>query len=94
MNNEQYLILSYFVVGAVCILLALATYALLRRSFAGLTRAIPGGRLGLVFRRLFLLGIVLPALAGFVSVTFRGCDKETYEAIIAGSSPEFVGEFR
>jgi hypothetical protein len=32
---------------------------------------------------LFLVGIILPALFGFFSVTFRSCNKETYEAIIA-----------
>ena len=86
MNNELYLIMSYFVMGAMCILLALATYALLRRSFADLSKTIPGGRLGRVFRKVFLLGLVFPALAGFFSVTFRSCSKHTYEAIIADRS--------
>jgi hypothetical protein len=31
----------------------------------------------------FLLGIIVPALFGFFSVSFRSCKKETYEAIIA-----------
>lgn len=86
MNNELYLILSYFAVGALCILLAFATYALLRRSFADLSKTAPGGRLGLIFRKVFLLGLVLPALTGFFSVTFRSCGKETYEAILADKS--------
>lgn len=86
MNNEQYLILSYFVVGTVCILQALATYALLRGSFDSLSRTVPRGRLGIVLRRVFLLGVVLPALAGFFSVTFRSCGKRTYETIIADKS--------
>lgn len=72
--------------GAVCILLALATYALLRRSFSDLSRTIPGGRLGLVFRRLFFPGFVLAALTGFFSVTFQSCDKQTYAGIIADRS--------
>ena len=86
MNNEQYLVLSYFVVGAACVLLALATYALLRRSFAELSRFAPGGRLGLMFRRIAGPGIVLAAMAGFFSVTFRSCGKDTYEKIIADRS--------
>ena len=86
MNNELYLILSYFVVGAMCILLAFATYALLRRSFADLSKTVPGGKLGLIFRKVFLLGLVLPALTGFFSVTFRSCGKETYGKIIADRS--------
>ncbi|OGP54625.1 MAG: hypothetical protein A2Y65_03480 [Deltaproteobacteria bacterium RBG_13_52_11] len=82
MGNEQYLIVSYFVVGAGCLGLAVATYALLRRSFGALSAIAPGGRLGRILRRLFLIGIILPALFGFFSVTFRGCDRDTYEAII------------
>jgi hypothetical protein len=31
----------------------------------------------------FLLGIIVPALFGFFSVSFRSCKKKTYEAIIA-----------
>jgi hypothetical protein len=85
-TNAQYLVLSYFAVGAACLLLALATYALLRRSLADLNRAVPGDRLDLLFRRIFPLGIILPALAGFFSVTFRSCGKDTYEKIIADRS--------
>jgi hypothetical protein len=85
-NNELYLILSYFVVGTISLLMAFAAYALLRRSFTDLSKTVPGGRLGLIFRKVFLLGLVLPALAGFFSVTFRSCGKETYKAIIADKS--------
>jgi hypothetical protein len=86
MNNEQYLIVSYFVIGLACVGLAFATFALLRCSFTALTNAVPGGRLGRVFRRLFLVGIVLPSMAGFFSVTFRSCGKERYQAITADLS--------
>ena len=86
MSNEQYLTVSYFAVGAACVTLGFATYELLRRSFAALTGAVPGGRLGRVLRKVFLIGIVLPALGGFFSVTFRSCGKNTYETIIADRS--------
>lgn len=86
MGNEQYLIVSYFVVGAGCLGLAVATYALLRRSFGALSAITPGGRLGGILRRLFLVGIIVPALLGFFSVSFRSCDKETYEAIVGDRS--------
>jgi hypothetical protein len=81
-GNEQYLIVSYVVVGAICVGLAVATYVLLRRSFGALSAVAPGGHLGRILRRVFLIGIILPALFGFFSVTFRSCDKGTYEAII------------
>lgn len=83
MSNEQYLIVSYFTVGAACFGLGLLTYGLLRRSFGALTRTVPGGRLGQILRRLFLLGIILPAVAGFFSVTFRSCGKASYQSIIS-----------
>lgn len=86
MTNEQYLIVSYFVVAAACLALGLATFACLRRSFATLTTTAPGGRLGRIFKRLFLLGIVFPAMAGFLSVSFRTCDVSTYPAIVADRS--------
>ena len=86
MSNEQYLIVSYFVVGTTCVGLGLSTFAVLRRSFVALTRAVPGGHLGQVLRRLFLIGIVLPSMTGFFSVTFRSCFKETYQDVIADRS--------
>ena len=86
MTNEQYLVLSYLVVAGACLALGLATCAFLRRSFAALATTAPGGRLGRMLRRLFLPGIVLPALAGFLSVSFRSCDVRTYPEIIAHRS--------
>jgi len=86
MSNEQYLIVSYFVIGLTCMGLAIATFMLLWRSFAALTSAVPGGGLGRIFRKLFLVGIVLPSMAGFFSVTFRSCSKESYQTIIADRS--------
>jgi hypothetical protein len=34
-------------------------------------------------RRLFSVGIILPAFAGFLSVSFYSCEKPTYEKIVA-----------
>jgi len=82
-TNAQYLVASYFAATAAGAGLALTTYALLRRSFAGLCRALQRGGLGVLLRRLFPLGLVLPALAGLFAVSFRSCQKETYEKIVA-----------
>lgn len=86
MSNEQYLIVSYFAVGLACAGLAFATFKFLWQSFAALTSAIPGGRLGSVFRKLFLAGIVLASMAGFFSVSFRSCGKQSYQAIVQDRS--------
>ncbi len=86
MSNEQYLIVSYFVVGLACVGLGCATFAILRRSLAALASAAPGGGLGWVFRKLFLPGLVLASLTGFFSVAFRSCTRDTYQEIIAERS--------
>ncbi len=83
MTNEQYLIASYFTAGLLSLGLALATVLWLRRSFLGVVEAVPSGRFARILRKLFSLGIVLPALVGFFSVTFQSCEKDTYEKIIA-----------
>jgi hypothetical protein len=82
MNNEQFLIFSYFLVGTLVLAIGLAVYAYLHRSFAGITR---DTHLGLILKRLFPLGVVLPALAGFLSVDYYGCHRN-YAKIIADRS--------
>lgn len=83
MNNEQYLILSYFVIEVMCILMAITVYALLRRNFESLSKISFGDTLGKIMQKVFPMNLLLFALAGFFSVSLRGCDKESYESIIA-----------
>jgi heme/copper-type cytochrome/quinol oxidase subunit 1 len=83
-SNEHYLIVSYFVVALACLVLSIVVYLLLWRSFSALTTKAPGGRFGHVLRKLFLIGIVLPAMAGFFSVSFHSC--EGYESIVGNRS--------
>ena len=85
MTNEQYLVFSYFIVGLLSFGFAVATYLWLRHSFIGVTQAVHG-KLSLILRKLFFIGIILPALVGFFSVSFRSCSKETYAQIIADRS--------
>lgn len=75
MNNEQYLIVSYFAVGAVAMVIGLTVYACLRRPLAGITLAFRNQPLGLILRRLFPVGLVMPALAGFLSVKYESCGR-------------------
>jgi hypothetical protein len=86
MNDEQFLVAAYFGTALACAGLAVSVFLVLRRSFAALTAAVPGGGLGGVLRRLLLAGLVLPTMAAFCSVTFvGGCsDKHaTYRAVLA-----------
>ena len=85
MTNEQYLVVSYFTVGLLSFAFALATYLLLRGSFLAVTQIVRS-KLSIILRRLFFIGIILPALAGFFSVSFRSCSKDTYIEIIADRS--------
>ena len=85
MNNEQFLILSYFIVGALVMAIALAVHAYLHRPLAGITRTFRNSYLGLILRRLFPVGLVLPALVGFLSVNYHACDRN-YAKIIAERS--------
>ena len=85
MNNEQFLILSYFIVGALVIAIGLTAHTYLRGPLAGITRTFRNSYLGLILRRLFPVGLVLPALAGFLSVNYHACDRN-YAKIIAERS--------
>jgi len=85
MNNEQFLIFSYFIVCALVIAVALAVYAYLRHALAGMTQTFRNSHLGVILKELFPVGLVLPALAGFLSVNYRSC-MESYATIIADRS--------
>jgi hypothetical protein len=85
MSNEQYLIVSYFFVGGLSIVIAMAAYACLRRPLDGLASAFPNRNLASVLKKLFPAGLVLPALAGYLSVSYYSC-HESYESIIADRS--------
>jgi len=85
MANEQFLIISYIIIGLLSLGLAVLTYILLRDSFNGIMKAVPE-RLSVILKKLFFLGIIFPAMAGFFSVSFRSCSKQTYAKIIAERS--------
>ena len=81
MTNEEYLIVSYFcaagggVVGAV--LTALVLRGSLRRAVAGVL-----GPVGRVFRRMLPAWLVLMVLFAFTSISYTGCDHETYQDVV------------
>jgi hypothetical protein len=86
MTNEQYLVVSYFCVGAISVAIGVAAYYWLRTSFYQTAGALPWKALRELLSRLFPVGIVLPAVLGFVSVSYRGCNMQEYEKIIADRS--------
>jgi len=82
MTNEQYLIVSYFAVAAVSILLGTLVYFYLRRSFGELVEAAAGMHFPTILKKLFPCGLILPALLGFISVSYSSCNHDTYEKIV------------
>ena len=85
MANEQFLIISYIIVGLLSLGFGILTYVWLRDSFHGIMKAVPD-RFSVVLKNLFFIGILFPAMAGFFSVSFRSCSKQTYAKIIAERS--------
>jgi len=83
MTNEEYLVVSYFCVAAISVVIGVAAYLWLRTPFYQTASALPWKGLRELLSRLFPVGIVLPAVLGFVSVSYRGCNKQEYEEIIA-----------
>ena len=86
MTNEQYLITSYFIICIISLGFAIVTYLWLRNSFTGILQSSPDNRLFQIIRKIFLPGIVFPALYGFLSVSFRSCSRDTYDKIIEGKA--------
>jgi len=86
MTNERYLIASYFVCAALSAALGTLAYFFLRRPFSSVAAAASGKRLPSILKRLFPCGLVLPALLGFVSVSYWSCNRTTYEKIVESRS--------
>lgn len=88
MNDELYLVISYFAIGAMCAGLAFIAFSLVRSSFVALTATTLGDRLGRLLKRLLFAGILLPSMAGFFSVTFISCSSkyQSYQEVIADRS--------
>lgn len=86
MTNERYLIASYFAVAAFSAGLGTMAYLFLRRPFGGVAEAASGKRLSSVLKKLFPWGMLFPALLGFVSVSYQGCNRHTYEEIVQDRS--------
>src|SRR5467141_2891841 len=86
MTNERYLIASYFAGAALSAGLGTMVYMFLRRPFGGVADAAWGKRLSSMLKRLLPLGLLFPALLGFVSVFYQGCGRTTYDEIVQNRS--------
>jgi hypothetical protein len=82
LTNEKYLIVSYFVCALLSVAAGILVYLYLRRPFAALADTAPGKHLPAILKRLFPCGLLFPALLGFLSVSYQGCNS-SYASIIA-----------
>jgi branched-subunit amino acid transport protein AzlD len=86
MTNDTYLVVSYVVCAALSIALGTLVYLFLRRPFAVVADAAPRKNLLSILKRLFPIGLLFPALLGFVSVSYQSCDRQTYAKIVESRS--------
>ena len=82
MTNEQYLNLSYSVGAVLSVLLSVLVYLFLRRPFTDVADAAGRTHLRSVLKKLFPLGLLFPALLGFVSVSYLSCDRTNFEEVV------------
>ena len=86
MSNEEYLAVSYWMMAALSALAGCAAWMRLRGPLGRLAGNARRDLVPLV-RRLLPAGLILPAIAGFCSVSYRGCiDHENYASIVADRS--------
>ena len=84
MSNEHYLIVSYFVVGLVSGLAGFFVYLALKNPLARITEIFPRKQFAGILRILFPIGLILPALTGFLVVRYQvGCNEKPYSKLIA-----------
>jgi hypothetical protein len=86
LTNEQYLIVSYFVCATLSVAAGILVYLYLRRPFAEVADAASGKHLPSILKRLLPCGLLFPALLGFLSVSYRSCNRTTYTEIVESRS--------
>jgi hypothetical protein len=86
MTNDKYLIVSYVICAALSIILGTLVYLFLRRPFADIVDASPNKHLRSILKRVFPVGLLFPALLGFVSVSYQSCGRHTYAEIVESRS--------
>lgn len=82
MSNEHYLIVSYFLVGAVSLCLGIAVYRVLRTPFAAIAEAAAGRLRSRVLTRALGVSMTLAAVLGFLSVSYTEKSCMSYEAVV------------
>jgi hypothetical protein len=83
MNDETFLIVSYFTVGLICFCLGFAAYLWLRRPLHGIAGALSQRNWGSILKKSFPLSMVLFALSSSLAVNYYGaCNPLPYKRIV------------
>lgn len=85
MGNDEFLITSYFLGGTICLCLALAAYAWLRRPAERIFGALHRPQWERILKRSFPTSTVLLALSAFMAVSYYGygCASRKYKDIVS-----------
>jgi hypothetical protein len=86
MGNEEFLIVSYFLVGLFCACLGLAAYLWLRGPAERIFGALQREHWENVLKKSFPASVLLFALSGFMSVSYYGCENRKYNNIVSDRS--------
>src|SRR5437870_7032339 len=82
MTNDSYLVVSYVVCAVFSMVLGTLVYLSLRRPFADVADAAPRKHVRSILKRLLPVGLLFPALLGFVSVSYQSCNRHMYANIV------------
>ncbi len=82
MSNETYLVVSYFLVGAVSLCLGVAIYRVFRKPFAAIAEAATGRLHSRFLTRALGIFMTLAAVLGFLSVSYNQKGCMSYEQVI------------
>lgn len=86
MSNQAYLIVSYFVVVALCAGLGFSAYLWLRKPVEDIVASLAHENFGKMIRRGFPLSTVFFALSWCLSVNYYGCEGKKYNDIVKDRS--------
>ena len=82
MNNEQYLVVSYFTAAGAGVLAVVGVALILRKPLRNALAAC-ATPLARIVRRVMPVWLILAVLLGFLSVTYFDCGHDSYEKIVA-----------
>ncbi len=82
MSNDHFLIVSYFLVGAVTLGLGVVVYRVLRNPFAAVAEAVAGKFGSRILTRVLAACMTLAGVVGFLSISYTQQGCWNYEQVV------------